>query len=107
MKKIIIIITSLLLLLFSDIKAQSFTVSGNTYSETKKERNIKEGNIQITPFKYQDSKGNSYPIYINVDSGRCYIVKVSQRTFKEYKQYMKPEMAKDVCKRVGVKWQEK
>lgn len=61
----------------------------------------------VTDFQWEDSKGNQYPILVNPDSGRCYVVKVSGKTGKEYKQYLDAEVAKQVCKEVGVAYVEK
>ena len=107
MKKVIIISISLLMLLFSDIKAQNFSIDGNTYIENKKETTIEKGNTQKTPYNYCDTKGNIYPIYININSGRCFIYKVSNRTFKEYKKYLEPEMARNICRKMKVEYKEK
>lgn len=61
----------------------------------------------VTDFQWEDSKGNQYPILVNPDSGRCFIIKVSGKTGKEYKQYLNAEIAKQVCKEVGIAYVEK
>ena len=49
--------------------------------------------------------GVEYPVYIT-GNGRCYILKTSQKTGKEYKQYLPADLAKDVCKRLGREYKE-
>ena len=61
----------------------------------------------VTDFQWEDSKGNQYPILVNPDSGRCFVIKVSGKTGKEYKQYLDAEVAKQVCKEIGIAYVEK
>ena len=49
--------------------------------------------------------GVEYPVYIT-GNGRCYILKTSQKTGKEYKQYLPVELAKDICKRLNREYKE-
>ena len=55
---------------------------------------------RLTPYKWEDSKGNQYPIYIGT-SGACYVVRVSKNG-NEYKQYLGEEISRDICLKMGV-----
>jgi hypothetical protein len=61
----------------------------------------------VTDFQWEDSKGNQYPILVNPNSGRCFVIKVSGKTGKEYKQYLDADVCKAVCKEVGIAYVEK
>ena len=78
---------------------KSFKCEGNTYSSTGRVNTNSSAPIS-TGFEWTDSKGNKYPIYISA-SGSCYIIKKSNKTGKDYKQYMKPEISKDICAKLG------
>jgi len=83
---------------------KSFKCENNTYSSTGRVKSNSE--LIATGFNWTDSKGNSYPIYISV-SGSCYIIKVSAKTNKEYKQYLKPDVSQDICKKLGKEYKGK
>ena len=40
-------------------------------------------------------------------SGSCYIIKVSAKTNKEYKQYLKSDVSQDICKKLGKEYKAK
>ena len=83
---------------------KSFKCENNTYSSTGR---VKSNSTAInTGFNQSDNKGNSYPIYISA-SGSCYIIKTSSKTGKEYKQYLKPEVSQDICKKLGKEYKGK
>ena len=83
---------------------KSFKCENNTYSSTGR---VKSNSEPIaTGFNWTDSKGNVYPIYISA-SGSCYIIKVSSKTNKEYKQYLKPDVSQDICKKLGKEYKAK
>lgn len=98
MKKILIML--LLAVLSMNMCAQTYTVKGNTYSSVKK--STKKEGIK-TPYTWEDSKGNTYPIYILPD-GRCYINRVSSTTGKEYRAYLKEEISRDIAKKCNVQY---
>lgn len=78
--------------------AQSYKCEGTTYSSTGR---VNNSSAPIsTGFTWSDSKGNKYPIYIS-QSGSCYIIKKSNKTGKDYKMYMKPEISQDICKKMN------
>lgn len=77
---------------------------GKTFIQTKSSTKAQP---VATEFNWQDSKGNEYPIFINTASGRCFVMKVSGKTGKEYKYYLPEEVAREVCKEMGVEYKEK
>lgn len=83
---------------------KSYKCEGNTYSSTGR---VKSNPTAInTGFNWTDSKGKSYPIYMSA-SGSCYIIKKSNKTGKDYKEYMKPEVSQDICKKLGKEYKGK
>ena len=58
----------------------------------------------VTSFKFEDSKGKTYPIIINKANGHCYVWRVSQKTGKPYPQPMKEEISIAICKELGIKY---
>lgn len=91
MKKLIY--TALMLMSLSlGVQAQNVERKGNTFTQvTNKKSSGKEVKTQYT---YTDSKGNTYPIYLS-STGKAFILKVSKKSGKEYKQYM-PEIGKQI-----------
>ncbi len=74
------------------VQAQNVERKGNTFTQvTNKKSSGKEVKTQYT---YTDSKGNIYPIYLS-STGKAFILKVSKKSGKEYKQYM-PEIGKQI-----------
>lgn len=74
------------------VQAQNVERKGNTFTQvTNKKSSGKEVKTQYT---YTDSKGNTYPIYLS-STGKAFILKVSKKSSKEYKQYM-PEIGKQI-----------
>lgn len=83
---------------------KSYKCEGNIYSSTGR---VKSNFTAInTGFNWSDSKGNSYPIYISA-SGSCYVIRTSNKTGKDYKQYMKPEISQDICSKLGKEYKGK
>lgn len=78
---------------------KKFKCENNTYSSTGRVNTNSSAPI-LTGFEWTDSKGNKYPIYISA-SGSCYIFKTSSKTGKEYKQYLSPDISKDICAKLG------
>ena len=98
------IILVLLLLVGVPTYAQDYTRSGNTFISAKAER-VKAEPVK-TKFTWKDSKGKEYPVYISA-KGSCYILKTSSKTGKEYKNYLGPEISKQICKELDVKYKGK
>lgn len=86
----------------SDAKVER---NGKVFSQ----KSVKKAKTEpvVTDFQWEDSKGNQYPILVNPDSGRCFVIKVSGKTGKEYKQYLDADVCKTVCKEVGIAYVEK
>lgn len=82
--------------------AQNYTKSsdGKTYKTVKKTTGSSERN---TGFTWEDSKGNTYPIYMG-KTGSCYIKKISKKTGNEYRQYLGEEISRDICRQLNVEY---
>ena len=107
MKKIILIALIISACISSNVFAQNTTISftgeeysrnGNTFSSASSSRTKSQD--EKTIYTWKDSKGNEYPIYIS-SSGSCYVFKVSNKTGKEYKSYMKPDISRQICSELG------
>jgi len=80
---------------------------GRTFVQQKGARSSSSSDRE-TPYKWEDTKGNTYPIFLHTytkgeKAGRttCYVVKTSAKTGKEYKYYI-PDgeaIAQDILKR--------
>lgn len=109
MKTIKSIIFILCILLSGSVYAatdgdKSFTKEGNTYSSTG--RQVANSKPIATGCTWVDSKGNQYPIFMS-NSGSCYVIKTSAKTGKEYKSYLKPDVSKDICAKLGKEYKGK
>ena len=104
MKKLLFAALMMLTLCVNNSSAQNVVKNGNTFKSVK---STTKGDTLLTKFFFEDSKGNKYPIIVMKKSGRCYVWKKSGKTGKLYKQYMKPEVSKAVCKEVGITYKEK
>lgn len=101
----IILILALACFAYMGASAQSYKRDGNTFKLESKTTALKD--TLITSYLFQDSKGIDYPIIVNRTSGRCYVWKKSSKTGKMYKQYMKPEISRAVCKELNIAYKEK
>ena len=81
--------------------AQTYTRNGNTFMSAKAER-VKAKPVK-TKFTWKDSKGKEYPVYIS-SKGSCFVIKVSAKTGKEYKNYLGPEISQQICKELNIKY---
>lgn len=86
------------------MNAQNIKLEGKTYMSAKTSRSKEEP--KATGYDWQDSKGNKYPILIS-STGSCFIVKTSQKTGKEYRQYLGEEISRDICKKLGIEYKSK
>ena len=86
----------LLLALFSiNINAEVKRVNDTfRVEQTTKESDTK------TKFTWEDKEGIKYPIYIT-KKGACYIIKISKKTNKVYKQYLPKEIQAQIKKELG------
>lgn len=92
MKKLIFM-AALFFAAFSPIEAQTW--KGNTIVATS----VQKQKAEKTPYSFQAKDGKTYPIYIS-QRGSCYIVRVSKKTGKEYKQYLGKEISQEICKKL-------
>lgn len=86
----IIVLILGLIAISNSIKAQSVIQNGKTFIEkvdTTKSKETKTGYV------FQDKKGNVYPIYLS-STGKAFIIRISQRTGKQYRQYLPEVTAK-------------
>lgn len=84
--------------------AQDVVRKGNTFEQVSKREST--STAQKTPFTYKDSKGKVYTIFIT-KNGRCFVMKVSSKTGKEYKMYLKEEICREICKELKITYKEK
>jgi tRNA splicing endonuclease len=90
MKKFILVSFVILL----GIIANAQVKEGNTFKQVKEKTEQVE---EKTKFSYEDSKGQSYPIYQS-KRGSFYVVKTSKKTGKEYRYYLPKEIQEEIKK---------
>ena len=84
--------------------AQSYTRSGNTFISSTGEHSKAEP--VKTKFTWKDNKGKEYPVYIS-SKGSCFVIKVSAKTGKEYRNYLGPEISEQICKELNINYKNK
>jgi len=99
-----IVIAGILSLIGISLYAQSYKKEGNTFIQQP--RNASRQPVKETPYKYSDTKGNVYTIYITA-SGTCFINKISKNSGKEYRYYLDAEISKEVAKAMGIEYKPK
>lgn len=77
--------------------AQSVTRNGNTFYQESNSNKIEKDTATLTGYYYQTADGTKYPIYIS-SKGKCFILRTSSKTGKQYKQYL-PEVTKELAKK--------
>lgn len=89
-------VTALMLLGLSiGVQAQSVQRQGNTFTQvTNKKTASKEAKETPTDYKYVDSKGVVYQVFLS-STGKAFIWKTSKKTGNLYKQYL-PEVGKQI-----------
>ena len=75
-----------------DAMGQNVTRQGNTFVQVSTRQESKPATK--TEYIYTDKKGNSYPVWLSA-KGKAFIIKVSKKTGKEYRQYV-PEIGKQI-----------
>lgn len=95
MKTFLLTILSVFLLSLSNTFAQNPT---NYDASTKTFTTVKASKASediLTEYKWKDSKGNEYPLYLhkytkgeNAGKYTCFVFRVSKNTGKEYKYYI-------------------
>lgn len=103
MNKLIIILMCVLTLVFSSFGVQAqVKKNGNTFS-VEKQSTRKSTTLVQTNYNFETSEG-ILPIYVNYENGRCYVIRTSKKTGKQYNQPLKEEVCKAVCKELGIKY---
>ena len=72
-----------------------YTRHGNTFVTVK----TKSPSAIPTQYKWRDSEGKDYTIYLTATS--CYIIKISKKG-KEYKQYLPKEVRAEIAKELNM-----
>lgn len=85
--------------------AQNYIRSGNTFIVKSSTKSSKSTSIK-TKFTWKDSKGKTYQINVS-SSGAAFVIKTSSKTNKEYKNYLGPEISKEICKELGINYTSK
>lgn len=94
MKKLIIMVSTFILACGSIAYSQNYTRNGKVFEQVK--TNNKTANEHTrTDFTWKSTDGKVYPIYLS-PKGRAYIIKVSKKTGKEYKQYLPKEISGEI-----------
>ena len=94
----------LVLIIGLEANAQTYTRGGNTFISSTGER-VKTKPVK-TKFTWKDSKGKEYPVYIS-NTGSCFVIKVSAKTGKEYRNYLGPEISQQICKELSIEYKGK
>lgn len=106
MKKLTIIALAILGMAFAGYAQtkDEYEQKGNTFKKVESEKTIKKGaEPMLTPFFYEDSKGEKYPIYLsNGGKGASYILRTSKKTGKVYKCYLGKEVTEKVKKELNI-----
>ena len=104
MKKLIIAAAMLLSLGVNNSSAQTeFVRQGNTFKKVSSpKKTTKTKDTLVTNYRFETPKGDSYPIIINKNSGRCYIIRKSATKGTYYPQYMDSVLSKQICKELGI-----
>ena len=79
---------------FQECRAQNVTRKGNVFVQDSSKSPIKKDSATLTKYFYMASDGTKYPIYMS-STGKCFILRTSTKTGKQYKQYL-PEVTKQL-----------
>lgn len=85
------IILAALMLLSVGAAAQTekkFQVNGNVITSVKADSKRESKPAEKTAYVYKDSQGKTYPVYKSA-KGKMFVNKVSSKTGKTYKMYIK------------------
>ena len=105
MKKFILFIIMMLSISLTT-NAQNYVRSGNTFTAKSCTKTKSSTKSVKTKFTWKDSKGKTYAIQVS-SSGATFVIKTSSKTGKEYKNYLGPEISKEVCRELGIKYSSK
>ena len=91
------LIACFLLTHWCEASAQSVTRQGKLFIQNPSNSTIKKDSISLTGYYYVTSDGTRYPIYKS-SKGKCFIIRTSSKTGKEYRQYL-PEITRQLAKK--------
>ena len=77
--------------------AQTVVRKGKTFYQQSNSNKIEKDSAVFSGYHYFDTKGIRYPIYMS-SKGKCFIIRTSSKTGKQYKQYL-PEITKQLAKK--------
>ena len=97
-----ILITCMVLITAAQSSPAKVERHGNTFSEVK----TKTSEIVLTDYFYSTG-GQTYQIYINKASGRCFINKVSSKTGKTYRYYLPEVICREICREMQIVYADK
>lgn len=87
----------------NNINAQNVVFNNGVFKAAK----IKTAkDTLVTAFKWEDSKGQQYPIIINKANGKCYTWRKSSKTGKLYKSYLPKELSKQVASKLNITYKD-
>lgn len=92
MRKLHAMLLCLALICCLGAASQNVERQGNTFVQVGTRQESKPATK--TEYIYTDKKGNSYPVWLSA-KGKAFIIKVSKKTGKEYRQYV-PEIGKQI-----------
>lgn len=95
MKRLFVLVV-LATMVGSTMFAQSVKREGNTFVEVKSDK-VSLKNDSLTTLKYKTKDGKEYPIYLS-KNGKAFIVRVSKKSGREYKQYL-PQVTEELNKK--------
>ena len=101
MKQLFIIFISIFCI-FTTVNAQNYTQKGTTFIQKESTSKQKSSAIE-TKYTWQDSKGNTYPIYLS-KNGKAFVKMISKKTGKEYSKYLDEEISIKLCKEYNVEY---
>ena len=94
MKKFLALV-ALAFMVGAPIFAQDVKREGNTFVQVQSDK-VSLKNDTKTQYTYKDKDGKEYPIYLS-KNGKAFIVRVSKKSGKEYKQYL-PQVTEQLSK---------
>ena len=75
------------------VSGQNVVRNGKEYSVTQTQKS--SGTYKKTGYTWKDKSGDVYDIYIS-SKGACFIIRISKKTGKEYRQYLPKEIQNEI-----------
>ena len=95
MKKFLALV-ALAFMVGAPIFAQDVKREGNTFVQVQSDK-VSLKNDTKTQYTYKDKNGKEYPIYLT-KNGKAFIIRVSKKNGREYKQYL-PQVTEQLKKK--------